>query len=46
MLQGAIAQSTIRTSVVLGLRLAVQAGGLLLVARLLEPQQFGATKIR
>ncbi len=42
MLQGAIAQSTIRTSVVLGLRLAVQAGGLLLVARLLEPQQFGA----
>lgn len=39
---GSIASSTIRTSAVLGLRLAVQAGSLLLVARLLGPQQFGA----
>lgn len=39
---GPIALSTIRTSVVLGLRLGVQAGSLLLVARSLEPKQFGA----
>lgn len=39
---GRIAVSAIRTSAVLGLRLVVQAGSLLLVARLLEPQQFGA----
>lgn len=39
---GPIARSTIRTSFVLGLRLLVQAGTLLLVARLLGPQQLGA----
>jgi len=39
---GPIALATIRTSAVLGLRLAVQAGSLLLLARLLGPQQFGA----
>ncbi len=39
---GPIALATIRTSAVLGLRLAVQTGNLLLVARLLGPQQFGA----
>lgn len=39
---GPIALSTISTSLVLGLRLVVQAGNLLLVARLLEPKQFGA----
>ena len=39
---GPIALATLRTSAVLGLRLAVQAGNLLLVARLLGPQQFGA----
>ncbi|MDE2150033.1 MAG: lipopolysaccharide biosynthesis protein [Gammaproteobacteria bacterium] len=39
---GPIARATVRTSAVLGLRLAVQAGTLLLVARLLGPQQFGA----
>ena len=38
---GRIAASAIRTSAVLGLRLVVQAGSLLLVARLLGPQQFG-----
>lgn len=38
---GPIAHATIRTSVVLSLRLLVQAGSLLLVARLLGPQQFG-----
>lgn len=42
MLQGQIAKATIRTSFVLGLRLVVQAGTLLLVARLLGPAQFGA----
>lgn len=42
MLQGQIARATIRTSFVLGLRLVVQAGTLLLVARLLGPAQFGA----
>ena len=39
---GPIAKSTIRTSFVLGLRLVVQAGTLLLVARMLGPEQFGA----
>jgi len=40
--RGPIALATLRTSAVLGLRLAVQAGNLLLLARLLGPQQFGA----
>lgn len=40
--RGAIARGTIRTTFVLGLRLAVQAGTLLLVARMLGPDQFGA----
>jgi O-antigen/teichoic acid export membrane protein len=40
--QGPIARGTIRTSLVLGLRLLVQAGTLLLVARMLGPHQFGA----
>lgn len=40
--KGPIARGTIRTSVVLGLRLAVQAGTLLLVARLLGPHEYGA----
>ncbi|CBL46678.1 Hypothetical protein HDN1F_30950 [gamma proteobacterium HdN1] len=39
---GPIARSTLRTSAVLGLRLVVQAGTLLLIARLLGPGQFGA----
>lgn len=39
---GPIARATLRTSFVLGLRLLVQAGTLLLVARLLGPKQFGA----
>lgn len=42
MLQGQIAKATVRTSFVLGLRLVVQAGTLLLVTRLLGPGQFGA----
>lgn len=42
MIRGPIARGTIRTSVVLGLRLLVQAGTLLLVARLLGPHDFGA----
>lgn len=42
MLKGPIARATIRTSFVLGLRLVVQAGTLLLVARMLGPEQFGA----
>jgi len=42
MLKGPIAKATIRTSFVLGLRLVVQAGTLLLVARMLGPEQFGA----
>lgn len=42
MLQGQIAKATVRTSFVFGLRLLVQAGTLLLVARLLGPTQFGA----
>lgn len=41
-MKGPIARGTIRTSVVLGLRLSVQAGSLLLVARLLGPGAFGA----
>lgn len=41
-MKGPIARGTIRTSFVLGLRLIVQAGTLLLVARMLGPQQFGA----
>lgn len=41
-LRGPIARATIRTSGVLGLRLFVQAGTLLLVAHLLGPEQFGA----
>lgn len=40
-MRGPIARGTIRTSLVLGLRLAVQAGTLLLVARMLGPRQFG-----
>jgi len=40
-LKGPIARGTIRTSVVLGLRLAVQAGTLLLLAHLLGPSDFG-----
>ncbi|MGH8146223.1 MAG: lipopolysaccharide biosynthesis protein [Rhodanobacteraceae bacterium] len=39
---GPIARGTVRTSFVLGLRLVVQAGTLLLVARMLGPHQFGA----
>lgn len=39
---GTIAKATIRTSFVLGLRLVVQAGTLMLVARMLGPGQFGA----
>ncbi|HKZ11184.1 MAG TPA: lipopolysaccharide biosynthesis protein [Rhodanobacteraceae bacterium] len=41
-IKGPIARGTIRTTFVLGLRLLVQAGTLLLVARLLGPDQFGA----
>lgn len=41
-LKGPIARATLRTSMVLGLRLVVQAGTLLLVARMLGPRQFGA----
>lgn len=41
-MNGPIALNTIRTSLVLGLRLFVQAGTLLLVARMLGPDQFGA----
>lgn len=39
---GPIAKGTIRTSFVLGLRLVVQAGTLLLVTRMLGPKEFGA----
>lgn len=39
---GPIAKSTIKTTFVLGLRLVVQAGTLLCVARMLGPEQFGA----
>lgn len=38
---GAIATSTIKTSIVLGMRLFVQAGTLFLVARMLGPELFG-----
>lgn len=41
MLTGPIACGTIRTSTVLGLRLLVQAGTLLLVARVLGPDEYG-----
>lgn len=41
-LSGPIAKGTIRTTFVLGLRLVVQSGTLLLVARMLGPRQFGA----
>ena len=41
-MKGPIARATLRTSTVLGLRLFVQAGTLLLVARLLGPHDFGA----
>lgn len=40
--QGPIARATLQTSLVLGLRLVVQAGTLLLLTRMLEPEQFGA----
>lgn len=39
---GPIAQSTLKTSAVFALRLGVQAGTLLLVARMLGPDTFGA----
>lgn len=39
---GPIARSTIRTSLVLGLRLIVQAASLLVVARMLGPDKYGA----
>lgn len=41
MLKGPIALGTIRTSFVLILRLLIQAGTLLLVARMLGPEEFG-----
>ena len=41
-MNGPIARGTIRTTFVLGLRLLVQAGTLLLVARMLGPHRFGA----
>lgn len=40
--RGPIAKGTMRTTLVLGLRLVVQAGTLLLVARMLGPKEFGA----
>lgn len=40
-MKGPIALATLRTSLVLGLRLMLQAGILLLVARLLGPERFG-----
>ena len=42
MLKGPVASATIRTTFVLGLRLVLQAGTLLLVARVLGPSLFGA----
>ena len=39
---GPIAKGTIRTSLVLGLRLVVQSATLLIVARMLGPKEFGA----
>lgn len=41
-MKGPIARGTVRTTFVLGLYLLVQAGTLLLVARMLGPHQFGA----
>jgi len=41
-MKGPIARATVRTSAVLGLRLLVQTGTLLLVSRLLGPRQYGA----
>ncbi|HEY9016964.1 lipopolysaccharide biosynthesis protein [Thiomicrospira sp.] len=41
-MKGPIALGTIRTSFALGLRLLIQAGTLLLVARMLGPDEFGA----
>lgn len=41
-MRGPIAQATLRTSLVLGLRLLAQAGTLLLVARMLGPHDYGA----
>lgn len=41
-MKGPIARATIRTTLVLGLRLIVQAGTLLLIARLLGPKYYGA----
>lgn len=41
-MKGPIALGTLRTSMALGLRLVVQAGTLLLIARMLGPDQFGA----
>jgi O-antigen/teichoic acid export membrane protein len=41
-MRGPIARATLRTSAVLGVRLFVQAGTLLLVARMLGPHDFGA----
>ncbi len=40
-MKGPIALATLRTSLVLGMRLVMQAGTLLLVARLLGPDRFG-----
>ena len=39
---GPIARSTLRTSAVLGLRLLIQAGTLLVIARMLGPDQYAA----
>lgn len=41
-MRGPIARSTIRTGLVLGMRLVIQVGTLLIVARLLGTQTFGA----
>ena len=41
-MRGPIARATLRTSAVLGIRLLVQAGTLLIVARVLGPHDFGA----
>ena len=41
-MRGPIARATMRTSAVLGLRLLAQAGTLLVVARMLGPQHYGA----
>lgn len=40
-MRGPIALATLRTSLILGIRLAMQAGTLLLVARVLGPERFG-----